>query len=636
MSAEIENQSPPPPRVRILEDTVVNQIAAGEVVERPASVVKELVENALDAQATEISVVLSNGGRSSIEIIDNGRGMSREDALLAIERFGTSKIRSVGDLEEISSLGFRGEALPSIASVSKFRLQTKSSGASGVDISIRGGRLHDVLERDLPQGTRVEVKSLFFNVPARKKFLRTAATEIGHIRNLLADFAAAYPEHRFTLVSDGQELQCYPPSQSFAERVRELRVVQGKAIEVQHSELLPDSQSIHVRGVLSQAIEAVSSSARIRLLVNGRSVRDRLLLRAVREGYGSFLKPGKYPAGVLQISLPASTVDVNVHPQKTEVRFRDPQQVFSAISRAIAEAISSHSLLPRAEAPRRAFQAETSPQVQLNAPFRKPSAEPEFIVHAPQELGESQKSSFSEPHSDLISTPQTPPHSQPSLQAASALYSQAAPAEESGKHSASQEQDSLETARYLGQVMNLYLLFEASEELLILDMHAAHERVMFYKLKQQFLQGAILRQGLLVPETLELSEGEAERFDSVFDSLQKLGFESEVFGENTIIVRSVPAILGTVSASRLLREVLSLPEWADAKLPLERAIDACLARLACHRSVRSGQQLSAEEAYSLVDALKEAESASFCPHGRPVLLRYSESQLEALFGRSQF
>ncbi len=624
MSAEIEKLEAPSRRVRILQDSVVNQIAAGEVVERPASVVKELVENALDADASEISVVVTNGGRSSIEVIDNGKGMTREDALLAIERFGTSKITTVHDLEQVNTLGFRGEALPSIASVSKFRLQTKSSTSTGVDISIRGGRLLDVAERDLPQGTRVQVKSLFFNVPARKKFLRTATTEIGHIRTLLVDFAAAYPEHRFTLVAEGQEIQCYPPAGSFADRVRELRVVQGKGIEVAYVRGQSASEQIAVRGVLSQAIEAVSSSARIRLLVNGRSVRDRLLLRAVREGYGSFLKPGKYPAGVLQISLPPASVDVNVHPQKSEVRFRDPQQVFAAVSGAIAEAIASHSLLAQPKPAHEEFAQKANPRVQLQANFPKYAQEPVFLQ---QPLASSEPQ---EPQSDHRNREEcTSPEQVAELANQSATQEQSpVPAEE--------KRAALENARYLGQVMHLYLLFESNDELLIVDMHAAHERVMFYKLKQQYLNGAVVRQGLLVPETLELSDGERERFEAVAESLGQLGFESEVFGENTVIVRSVPAILGKQSAASLLREVLSLPEWADAKLPLERAIDACLARLACHRSVRSGRQLGAEEAYSLLDSLEEAESASFCPHGRPVLLRYSESQLEALFGRTQF
>lgn len=565
-------------RVKILDETLANQIAAGEVVERPSSVVKELVENALDARARQISVTLSNGGTTAIEVLDDGVGMSRDDALLAIQRFGTSKIENVEELQNISSLGFRGEALPSIASVSHFSLQTRStadtSSETGVEIRLTGGEQAEVIERDLPQGTRVRVQKLFFNTPARKRFLRTERTEASAIKGLLTDFSLAYPECRFILRSDGKEILNFSPVASSTQRIQQLQLAGESPLSISQS-IETEHGSYILEGLLSQPIEAAQNASKLHFIVNGRIVRDKLLLRAIKDAYGIYLKGGQYPKGALIVSVPYAELDVNVHPQKAEVRFAHPEHLFRLVSRGIRAALSSKA----------SVRPDRQPQESFSAPDRRTEVVWEVAEPAP---------AANPPPQHLSILPERT------------------------------------RKRFVGQIFSCYLIFEDGERLAFVDMHAAHERVRFFELKSAYLN---LRQPsvqqLLVPEVLDDTPD--------VSLLRKLGFDIEIFGDGSVVVRGVPAFLTGVSPKRLFGEQSDIRHFEDGlrdnTAALEQSVDSVIARLACHSSIRSGRELEPEEAYKLLDALEEAESSGYCPHGRPIIRYFNKAEVEAFFGR---
>lgn len=607
------------PRVRILNDQVVNQIAAGEVVERPASVVKELVENSLDAGATEISVSIANGGKSLVEVADNGHGMGKHDALLAIERFGTSKITTAEDLVEIASFGFRGEALPSIASVSEFSLESKAKESAGVSIQISGGKVLSVAEAERPVGTRIRIKRLFFNTPARRKFLRTDKTEEGQIRATIHDFALAYPQVRFRLITDGKEVMSVVPAESLFLRAQDFKIAGKRPIVIDES-FETRIGKLSIVAVLSQPLECVAGSNRLRLIVNGRVVRDKLLLRAVRDGYGNFLRGSAYPAGVLSLRIAAAEVDVNVHPQKSEVRFRSSDVIFGSIATAIKRAFERFSLLPdRAES--------SDSRTDARSAWDRP-----VVSFAPRAVYEEATVSFEQTANQTTDAYRPSPVVQPiRQQAAFDLLGTAEPQPEVW---------SLTKARYLGQILKLYLLFEGPQGLIVVDMHAAHERLRFYQIKKKLLAGSIASQLLMVPETVELPPESVEQARRLQPMLAKLGIDYDVMEDDCLLVRGIPAVLAASAETRtdaaaLLNDMLSLSPGSDWQQYLQNKIDQVVARLACHSSVRSGRVLKAEEVYALLEGLEAAEQSGLCPHGRPVVCELDEGQLERLFGRVQ-
>lgn len=593
----------PANRVQILDSTVVDQIAAGEVVERPASVVKELVENALDAAASEITVVIVAGGKMSIEVIDNGHGMTREDALVAVQRFGTSKIQSTSDLLNLASLGFRGEALPSIASISQFRLSScTQNSAVGVELEIAGGELQKVKDAKHPVGTRVSVQHLFYNVPARRRFLKTDRTEIGSIRAVLGDIAVAVPHVRIRLVSDGAELAAYPTASSFFERAKSVALFSGTAIEV-NKHISGTLGDVSVVAYLSEPLQAVAHPGKLRLIINGRVVRDRLLLKATREGFGNFLKPGRYPAGCLSLQVPPLEVDVNVHPQKSEVRFRNPQLVFQTVRTAVAEACQGRG-----------------PQVL--------TAEAQY-QNIPNSL------EFRQSFAGYASSKTTPADVAPQIsffeQASSAADVSSIDAAE-GK---SPRREALSTCRYLGQVFHCYLLFEGTSSLYLLDMHAAHERVTHNRLWQQFRDGTVSKQQLLLAEIIPVPPEWLERAEDVRKILTQVGFDCDLLDDESFIVRAVPSVLSGVSVQALVNDIFAAPLWMNIESAMQNRVDAVIARLACHGSIRKGRELEKDEVFALVESLEEAENSAYCPHGRPVVCSLSTSELEFMFGRVQ-
>ncbi len=608
--------------VQILDDLVVNQIAAGEVVERPASVVKELVENSLDAGSTEIVVSVRGGGRNYISVVDNGIGMSKLDALNAIKRFGTSKIRDVSDLLSIESLGFRGEALPSIAAVSRFSLETTvRGGGMGVRLKIQGGIVSEINEYSAPEGCKITIEDLFFNVPARKKFLRTEKTELSYIKLVIEDLAYAFPAVRFELLADGKSKVLFPKAENFKSRALQMLGKKTELMKISDS-LEHDLGVYQLEGLLSIPTNSTSGANKLRLIVNGRAVRDKLLLRAVREGYGNTVKPGRYPVGVVKLELPARDVDINVHPQKSEVRFRAPDRVFKIIARSIKRTISDEKT---------GFLPDLKTRLELPEEVTK-SANQLFtsnIVSSAENLNIFRPSSKREPSSKEF---------QPIFEGAGSSHGKLEELEQVPDQVAlagSTSAQKLSEMRYVGQIFKCYLLFEGQGVFGIVDMHAAHEIVTFVQIRERLQQGNIPTQVLISPVVSELDDRMFQTFVDSVEELSKLGLDCEVFGENSVVVRATPAPLGQINPEALLKDILSVPEWSSISIALESAWDAVVARLACHASIRSGREMKRLEAEALVESLEATNGSAFCPHGRPVVQYFSKEDLEIRFGRIQ-
>lgn len=581
--------------IKILREVVANQIAAGEVVERPASVVKELVENSLDAGATEITVGIIDGGRSLIQIIDNGRGMSTEDAKLALKRFATSKFEAVTDFDTLSSFGFRGEALPSIASVSRLTLET-SNGSRTTKIVSEGGTVvsDNVTNNDSSPGTTFSVRDLFYNVPARRSFLKSERSELALIKSVLFDFAVSRPEVRLTLTVNGEVALMLPAKgaldsySAFFDRVQDLKLSSSELLQCS-AEQETSSGTYRLQAGLTKPLDCVSGAAKLRIIVNGRGVRDKILLRAIRDAYGTFLRGDRFPVGVVKLEVPPQDLDVNVHPQKAEIRFRAPDRVFSVTRQAIGAALRSvdtaSSFGPLTVAP------ESFERHSLTYPSTERALPTGF---------------------DFTSNQRT----QSSISQVS--------------------KGDIGSCRYVGQIFSCYLLFEKlPESFVIVDMHAAHERITQAKIKKAWSEGEVVSQSLLLPEVIHLPSHLAGEADELLQILESLGFEIELIHQSQFLVRSVPEILARVSPKELVANLLSEISIQDLQGALERQVDSVLNRIACHGSIRSGQELSSEEAYQLIEDLDSTELRAFCPHGRSVARIMTRGELEKLFGRSE-
>jgi len=597
-------------RIAILPPELASQIAAGEVVERPASVVKELCENAVDAGATRCDVEIEGGGIQLIAVADDGEGMSPEDAERALERHATSKLSTFEDLERLTSYGFRGEALPSIASVSRFTLRTRARDAeAGVELTILPGEGRAVRPAGLAPGTRVEVRDLFFNVPARRKFLRSTGTESGHVTEVVEAAALARPDLTFTLVRDGRRVRELLRAADRAERVRsvcsddELAACQG------------ERGPLRVEAFLSRPEAARAGASGLRLVVNGRAVRDRALLVAIAQAYGSVLERGRYPRGVVYLDLPPSLVDVNVHPQKAEVRFADPRAVSDALYAILARALTTAFSLPT---PERAAWGRRSP---------KPSALAELPLSAVSADAALPRSAGAEPSPPTLSVPLWP---------APALPDDARPllAVRDSAVAPIQPSPSIRWSmlRFVAQLRQTYLLCEGDEGLYLLDQHAAAERVTFTRLRREYQSRAVPSQALLFPSVVDVTAQEAEIVEQRGKEIAEVGLDVRVRGPESVSIHAVPRLLQRASAERLLRDLLSEVSRGGGRA-FSGAVDLALATMACHGSVRAGDPLSPAEAKALLAALDQADFAGHCPHGRPVVTFQSWAELERKVGR---
>ncbi|MEW5735780.1 MAG: DNA mismatch repair endonuclease MutL [Thermodesulfobacteriota bacterium] len=621
------------PRIRILPESLTNKIAAGEVVERPASVVKELVENALDAGATRIQVDIGKAGRDLISVSDNGCGMERDDALLALERYATSKIATDADLFSIRTLGFRGEALPSIASVSRMTVTTRAQGAeTGVKIQLEGGKILDVTETGAAPGTVIAVKNLFFNVPARRKFLKSIATEFGHIADVLTAAALGYPKTGIFLTHDLKAVMTFPAVSDPAHRAA--AVLSREAAESLIPLGLEDGHA-KVSGWVGPPELFRSTGRSLFLFVNGRIVADRVLTHAVMAGFSGRLQKGRFPLAVVFVAVPENEVDVNVHPAKAQVRFARQAHVHETLTRAVARALASRDHVPWA-AP-----AAAEPMPTPNAKAEAPKAPERLPLTARNAVAEAMASYAS--HAPRTAPP-PPPVNAPAPPASDAekARAQATPGPAQKAEPAGSSQEPLFTGelsprkrppRIIGQLAKSYVLCESEAGLLVVDQHAAHERILFETFRKSFTQGRPEVQSLLIPQTVELSHSEAATLTRLLPLLAQAGLSVSAFSGRTFAVTAVPSHLAQADASVLLRDIAEHALETGRSLDLGQVRDELCAVMACHGSVRARQELSLAEMEELLKSLEACESPSQCPHGRPVFLRFTREDLEKGFKR---
>ena len=636
-------------KIRILPEQLANQIAAGEVIERPASVVKELVENSLDAHATRIEIEIEGGGTRLIRIIDNGDGMDEDDLLLCLERHGTSKIRTAQDLAGIATLGFRGEAIPSIGSVSHLSIASRPDQAElGTIVQLEYGKLTKVHETGCRYGTTCEVRNLFGNTPARRKFLRTVRTELGHIDEVIRNYALGSPSVTFIEKVDGRDILNLDGTLSLPERLGRIVHYHGEFIPVE--KIAANIEGRRVTGYLVPPEQVTVGSARLRLFVNGRAVRDRLMVHAVTEGMRSFLMKGKNPSGMIHLFLPPDEVDVNVHPAKHEVRFRNSRDIHALLGQAVSLAMQDYqrtvkiSLFGKdraAEMPAmpvdssffandRSDKADGEPLRESGDLFPEPAAPVNALAILPSRPATptpAPPKAVSRPPQSLLST------AEPLRREGSTPTPPAVPPRET----VAREREPVgHNLLVIGQYDDLYIFCKNSEGLLVIDQHAAHERLLYERLRRQYLSGTVARQTLLFPETVELSLFQARLVEKNSEELDRMGFSIRDFGGNTYIIAAIPALAGTANPRELFLNILEQFGSEESSHRSDRGgfLDNILASLACKAAVKAGTSLSAAEIDRLLTEMARADLFSHCPHGRPVMKQFSREEIKKWFYRT--
>jgi DNA mismatch repair protein MutL len=589
-----------------LPQEIAEKIAAGEVIERPFSVVKELVENSLDAGATKIEIFVEEGGRRLIRIQDDGGGMTPEEMRVALERHATSKICSLDDLFSISTLGFRGEALPSVASISHFTLKSRSKQSdriSGYEIHLEGGKILHEHETGHPVGTTIEVKDLFFNTPVRLKFLKSHETEWGHIDDYLTAMALAYPEVQFVAHHNGKEKFRYTQR----EALPRLTEILGSEVTEGFYPLLEERGELRLEGFLAHPNLSRSQASSMYVFLNRRLIRDRLLNHAVMAGYRHLLMKDQYPQVVLFLQVPPHLVDVNVHPTKREVRFVKPNEIHEFVVQAIGKSLAREPWKRGGE--ERGVRSEVK----------------ERTMVSDQEVFNLNSSPLT-PHPSP--SPPLTPHSSPSQWFSSNFQpiQEGTPFTRVGRLPFS-------SLSVIGQLKGTYILCQTEEHFVILDQHAAHERIGFEQLRTAYQSGSIPTQRLLVPETVEVTERQREAIQPYLFSLEKFGFEIEEFGPTTLVVKGVPHLLGTIDSARLINDLIHDLESHGSSTRIEDRLDEIFALMACHRQIRAGDHLELREMQELVNELDEGAYSYHCPHGRPVMVQITFREIEKWFKR---
>jgi DNA mismatch repair protein MutL len=583
-------------RITRLPDDLANQIAAGEVVERPASVVKELVENAIDAGARRIGVMVEFGGKKLIRVDDDGLGMDPEDARLCLERHATSKIRRADDLAAIATLGFRGEALPSIASVSHFRLRTRLRGAtSGTEIRVNGGTIEAIVEAGGPEGTLVEVADLFYNLPARRKFLKSDAAESAQISKMVTQLALCYPEVGFTLTSAGRKvLQC-PPVSTIDERLYQIYGDRPDLVEVRRG-----NGSVQVHGFIAALAETGPTRGPQNVFVNRRVVKDRTIAHAIFDAYSAASNRERSPELHLFIEMPPDQVDVNVHPTKAEVRFRDQSLVHEVVRRAVADALGRGSI----------------PELQLRPSDLQAGQHP-LAQSIPGVLA----GGFFSSRWDM-----------PGLKSGSSLPRGEGFPDGEGP-SLSQSMPAVRPMIPLGQFRDTFIIAIDDEGICIIDQHVAHERVLFERIMERLTRGALESQRLLVPIMLDLPPAERQALAGRSNMLARFGFEVEEFGGDTMRLTAVPALLPREDCEAAVRALASDLEGLDRGLEIHEGLKRIAATTACHAAVKAHYPLTGEKMRHILEELRATAYSTVCPHGRPVMLRITRREVEKNFER---
>jgi DNA mismatch repair protein MutL len=648
-------------RIRVLSDNVANKIAAGEVVERPASVVKELLENSLDAGATRIRVDIEAGGRKLIAITDNGCGMGQDDAMLAFERHATSKIHDVDDLLNIDTLGFRGEALPSIASVSRFLLETRqASDAAGTRIEIAGGKLLKVEETGVPGGTAISVRDLFFNVPARKKFLRAESTELSHIASLVTHYALAHPDKHFELHSATLNMLTAPPVETHSERLYQIfgRDTLDQLIPVaaeadleragipepppwrRSEDYKPQAPGkVRLHGFLSKPELQKLNRNSIFVFVNQRLVRDRLVQHALTEAYRNIIPPTVFPVVLLFVEMPPAEVDANVHPAKTEIRFRQQSFIHDLVRDSVRAALMKARPVPQftreivAQPTAAAALSPGAAFVHAEAAAGQASG---FVLTAPERPPETAAFAFdggmhvdgviADQHESFLNGPEL----ERSLTASRYDCGQAL---QQIPELETENAPQLASLRPLGQIRELFILAVNHDGLWIIDQHVAHERVLFERVLKQRQTESIPVQKMLMPMVVQLTPGQQAVYAEISDELQHNGFEVELFGSRTVVVKAVPAGVESCDVEQMLGELLVEFEREQQAINLDAIRHRIAASIACHAAIKVNMPLEQNKMEWLLKELAQTECPMSCPHGRPVVLRYSVKDIQRAFKR---
>jgi DNA mismatch repair protein MutL len=590
-------------RIRRLPDDLANQIAAGEVVERPASVVKELVENAIDATARRITITVEYGGKKLIRVEDDGAGMDPADARLCLERHATSKIQRADDLGAIATLGFRGEALPSMASVSHFRLRTRLKGApSGTEIRVNGGAIESVVEAGGPEGTLIEVADLFYNLPARRKFLKSDSAESAQVSRMVTQLALCYPEVGFTLTSAGRKVVQCPPVARLDERLYQIYGDRPDLIEVRR-----DGGSIRVYGFVAALAESGPTRGPQNVFVNRRVVKDRTIAHAIFDAYSVASNRERSPELHLFIEMPADQVDVNVHPTKAEVRFREQSLVHEVVKRSVADALGRGYV----------------PELQLRPSDLIAGRQPTTLSIPGVLSGGIFTTRWGAPGAPP-GAPGAPtaPGTPDAPDAPDALDAPSAPSA-----------PGLRPMIPLGQFRDTFIIAIDDEGICIVDQHVAHERVLFERIMERLTAGRLESQRLLVPMVLELSPAECQALVGRAEALERFGFDIEEFGGDTVKVTSVPALLPRDECDTSIRALAQDLDGLDRGLEIHEALKRIAATMACHAAVKANYPLNAEKMRHILEELRATAYSTVCPHGRPVMLRLTRRELEKNFER---
>lgn len=594
-------------RIVVLSEEVANQIAAGEVVERPASIVKELVENAIDAGARDIRVELIKGGCQSIRITDNGSGIEREDAALVFERHATSKISRLEDIYHTGSFGFRGEAMASIASVAKVEmLSRRPDDLEGTKALARAGSILEISPAGAPAGTQITVTEIFANVPARRKFLKTEATEQSACLDAVTRLSLAHPDVRFVVTADGREAFTAPAVNDVSERV--FRIM-GSDFTGHCLTINGQRENVRLKGFISAPEFTKSNSRGIYLFVNSRFVRDNSITHAVLAAYRQVIEPRRYPAAVLFLDLPGEEVDINVHPAKLEVRFRNSREIYDLISKTVAQHLAEAKTSPATYAYRLAASDKSSASPGL----RKPQ-DSYFVADRPRDVY-SRRNLERSIHDDLFARGKNPPDIPGRIEDVSCA-----------------EKITFGNRTYLGQFADTYLVFGGSDGMMLVDQHAAHERIILERLKASSMKKAV-SQPLLIPEVVSMTPAQVTLFEDAIAMLSDIGLELEIFGRDTVVVKAMPVSAKHVSAGDIISDIADQLGDGQASPSLVERKEKILASLACRAAIKANATLSPEEVEALCRDLEATPFNATCPHGRPISVQFPLSEIERMFKR---
>ena len=593
-------------RIVVLSEEIANKIAAGEVVERPASIVKELVENSIDAGASDIIVELEKGGCQSVKVIDNGSGIESEDVPLVFERHATSKIYNFEDIYSVASFGFRGEAMPSIASVARVELLTRrKDDLAGTRVVLEAGAIQEVVPSGCPAGTQILVNKIFANIPARRKFLKAEATEQGLCLDAITRLALAHPEIRFKVIINGREVFAAPEARDVSERIA---MVMGEDFSSHCISVKAQKENISLNGFISRPEFSRSNSKSIFLFVNKRFVRDNSITHAVLSAYRQIIEARRYPAAVLFIDLPGEDVDVNVHPAKLEVRFKDSRSVYDLVSKTIAQTLAG-------------IETAKGNFVYRLTPREKPTPKTSGFWR--------QKESYPLPAAGIFSRQNMQQAITNDLLVRSVTEKESAVERDNAQ---AKEKTTFTNSIYLGQFANTYLVFAGDNGLVLLDQHAAHERIILEKLKKTRGQ-QIISQSLLLPEVISLTPAQITLFAGCIDLLKEIGLDIEIFGRDAIVVKALPAILPQIQPREIISDIADQLSDQNQQPTLQERKDKILASLACRAAIKANRILSTEEVAALCRDLEETPFNLTCPHGRPISINFSLSEIERMFKR---